>query len=78
MNNYTVHGYLTISVTKSIEAKSKAHAREIAESLSAPSLCYQCTSAGSTSGQTWELSGFDDPPSDVVISIEKEADHDTR
>lgn len=69
---YLVSGYLTISVFKVVEAESEAAARRYAEeSLSPPSLCHQCSSAGDGEG-TWELNGFDDPPEDVVQSVEIE------
>lgn len=67
---YVVSGYLTISVTKTLRARSKAHARKLAEELRAPGLCYQCSSAGEDSSDEWELNGFDDPPDDCVQDVE--------
>lgn len=71
MSTYLVSGYLTISVSKLIQAKSKAEARRRAGELSAPSLCHQCSCAGKDDEQAWELNGFDDPPEDAVREVEK-------
>lgn len=71
MPEYLVHGYLTISVFATVKAKNEAEAREKAGALDTPSLCHQCEDAGSGADGTWELNGFDDPPKDAVVSIEK-------
>lgn len=71
MPTYVVSGYLTISVSKRLQAKSKAEARRLAEDLSAPSLCHQCSCAGQDDEQVWQLNGFDDPPEDAVQEVEK-------
>lgn len=72
MPKFQVSGYLTISVVKTVTARNAAHARKIAQGLAAPSLCWQCESAGESDPEAWELNGFDDPPDDAVRHIEKE------
>ena len=69
MRTYQVYGYLTISVAKTIQAKSKADAKRKAEFLQAPSLCHQCSDAGVGREDVWELNGFDDPPEDCVKEV---------
>ena len=69
VKTYLVSGYLTISVTAEIRARSKKEARELAEDLSVPSLCHQCDGAGGK--DCWQLNGFDDPPKDVVQDMEE-------
>ena len=69
MKTYTVYGYLTISVAKTIQAASKSAARKQAEDLQSPSLCHQCADAGSGKEGVWELNGFDDPPVDCIKDI---------
>lgn len=66
---YRVSGYLTISAFALVEAGSEKEAREKAGDLGCPSLCYQCSEAGGDE-QTWQLSGFDDPPEDAVQDVE--------
>jgi hypothetical protein len=67
---YIVSGYLTIGVSKIIRARSKKHARELAQDLNSPRLCYQCASAGEEDDDCWELNGFDEPPDDCVRDVE--------
>ena len=69
VKTYLVSGYLTISVTAEIKARSTKEARELAGDLSAPSLCHQCDGAGGEG--CWQLNGFDDPPDDAVQDIEE-------
>ena len=68
---YRVSGYLTISVVKDVTARSEAEARRKAEDLQAPSLCWQCSSAGEGSDDVWELNGFDDVPEDCIQDVEE-------
>lgn len=76
LHEYSVSGYLTISVVKTIMARDEDDAREKAEALTAPGLCHQCASAGGSDEDEWELNGFDDPPDDVVQNIEKVSEDD--
>ena len=71
MAKFIVSGYLTISVTKEIEARDADDAEERAGYLQAPPLCYQCNRAGRYDADTWELNGFDDPPEDCVQHVEE-------
>jgi hypothetical protein len=68
---YRVYGYLTISVVKDIKATSEDDARKKAEDLSAPSLCWQCSSAGEGQSDVWELNEFDEVPDDCVKDVEE-------
>jgi len=71
MGKYIVSGYLTISVSKEIEAKSAKDAKRKAEELACPSLCHQCCQAGDDDHDAWPLNGFDDPPLDCVRNVER-------
>lgn len=73
---YRVSGYLTISVTKDIEADSEDGARALAQALQAPSLCHQCSDSGSDDADSWELNGFDDPPEDSVNDVTAVSDEE--
>jgi len=66
---FIVSGYLTISVSKEIEAASAEEAKEKAQGLVTPSLCWQCESAGRDHDETWILNGFDDTPDDCVLEV---------
>lgn len=70
---YIVSGYLTITVTKVIEADDEAAARAFAQHLAPPALCHQCASAGEHDADAWQLDGFDDPPDDVIQHVQIKA-----
>ena len=72
MANYLVFGYLTVTVSARVEAGSEAEARRKALELSSPSLCHQCSCAGSNDPHSWTMEGFDDTPEDAVQEVEKE------
>jgi hypothetical protein len=72
IRDYTVNGYLTISVVKTVQASSREEAIEKAQQLSEPSLCWQCDSAGKDNPDSWELNGFDEPPDDCVLVVDGE------
>lgn len=57
MPKFDVSASVTISVLKTITAKNEKEAREKAEALTVPSLCYQCSEAGKDDDETWELTG---------------------
>jgi hypothetical protein len=61
----------TVSVFTRVQARSKAHAIEIAESRGMPGLCHQCAGAGDEE-TGWSLSdGIDGSAHDLTA----EADH---
>lgn len=70
---FTISGYLTISVVKTVAASSRREALRKARELAVPSLCHRCSHAGDRSSETWELNGFDDPPADCVRYIDGKA-----
>lgn len=76
MSKYRVSGYLTISVTKVVEAESEEQAKQKALELCCPSLCHQCDGAGDDDPDAWTLNGFDDPPEDAVNHVEEVDDDD--
>jgi hypothetical protein len=50
-------GMVTISLGARIEAPNEETAREMAEELYLPSLCYHCAKAGHDDPKAWGLSG---------------------
>jgi hypothetical protein len=53
LRSYTVTACATVSVFTRVQARSKAHAIEIAESRGMPGLCHQCAGGGTaTTGVT--------------------------
>ena len=51
---FAVYGRLAVGVLKVVEANSEEEARELAESLGTPALCWQCSGAGGKGA--WQLS----------------------
>lgn len=63
---FTVRAKVTISVTKRVMAESAAEAKDIAESLVMPGLCYACEHAGRDDEDSWQIDGLDGEPVDVT------------
>ena len=72
MAEYTVYGYLTISVVATVRARSEDDARKKAGALYPPALCHQCSSAGGHEMGAWTLNGWDDVPEDAIQQISRE------
>lgn len=64
---FTVRAQVTISVTKRVKAASAAEAKDIAESLVMPGLCYACEHAGSDDEDSWQIDGLDGEAVNVTV-----------
>ena len=67
MRTFKVRAEVTIGVTKRVRATSAEEAKDIAESLSMPGLCHQCSRAGEDDAEAWELGGLDGEPVNVTV-----------